>query len=254
MQENKNLYDYTSEELKEKLLNDFEKQYSKYNYSKESWEEILIIKENFEENILQTSFPLALYNETKFKLAQVKTNNNGKTKADIIFDNVLSALTKVGKSIAFVYDSIKFVFSIFGLTAASVIITIFIHLILGTFIYAILPKSVTPLMVQSIISAVLFIIFKVLTFFDRDDKNVLNNYKLEVVKFSCTIPFYCCVFLIFTFLNRFPVLEELFPIFYPHMWLSSFTNEYVFSPMIGLTINCLISIIIYVVIRKKTEY
>ena len=37
----------------------------------------------------------------------------------------------------------------------------FLHLILGTFIYAILPKSVTPLMVQSIIGAVLFIIFKV---------------------------------------------------------------------------------------------
>jgi hypothetical protein len=33
MQDNKNLYDYTSEELKTKFLNDFEKKYSKYDYS-----------------------------------------------------------------------------------------------------------------------------------------------------------------------------------------------------------------------------
>lgn len=254
MQNNKNLYDYTSEELKEKLLKDFDKQYSKYDYSEELWKEILKIKLEFEENILQTNFPLALYNDTKYKLAQIKSIKKDKTNADVVLDTVLNVLTKVGKSIAFAYDSIKFVFSIFGLTAASVIITIFLHLILGTFIYAILPKTVTPLMVQSILSAVLFIIFKVLTFFDRDDKNVLNNYKLEIFKFSCTIPVYCCVFLIFTLLNKYPVLEELFPIFYPHMWLSSFTGEYVYSPMIALAINCLISIIIYVVIRKKSEY
>lgn len=254
MQDNKNLYDYTSEELKTKFLNDFEKKYSKYDYSEDSWNEILTIKENFEENILQTSFPLALYNDTKYKLAQIQTNKKDKLNADVVFDKVFDVLSKVGKSISFVYDAIKFIFSIFGLTVASVIITIFIHLILGTFIYAILPKSVTPLMLQSIISAVLFVIFKVSTFFDKDDKNVLNNYKMEIVKFSCTIPFYCCVFLIFTLLKEFPVLEELFPIFYPHMWLSSFTGEYVFSPMISLAINCLLSIIIYVIIRKKAEY
>ena len=50
--------------------------------------------------------------------------------ADVVIDAVLNVLTNVGKSIAFVYDSIKFVFSIFGLTIASVIITIFLHLIL----------------------------------------------------------------------------------------------------------------------------
>lgn len=254
MQENKNLYDYTSEELKNKLLSDFEKQYSKYDYSEESWNEILKIKDDFLDNILQTSFPLSLYNDTKYKLAQVKTNKKDKLNADVVVDTVLNVLSKVGKSIAFVYDSIKFAFSIFGLTAASVIITIFIHLILGTFVYAILPKSFTPLMVQSIISAVLFIIFKVSTFFDKDDKDVLNNYKLEIVKFSCTIPFYCAIFLIFTFLEKHPVLEQLFPLFYPHMWLSSITNEYVFSPMISLAVNCLISILIYVIIRKKSEY
>ena len=254
MQENKNLYDYTSEELKEKFLNDFEKKYSKYDYSKESWEEILKIKEEFEETILQTSFPLALYNDAKYKLAEIKSNKKEKMNADVVVDAVLNALTKIGKSIVFVYDAVKFVFSILGLTIASVIITIFIHLILGTFIYSILPKSVTPLMLQSIISAILFIVFKIMTFFDKDDKDVLNNHKLEVVKFSCTIPFYCCIFLLFTLLDKYPVLEELFPLFYPHMWLSSFTNEFVFSPMIGLAINCLISIIIYLVIRKKSEY
>lgn len=250
----KNLYDYTSEELKEKLLNDFDKDYSKYDYSEENWNEILKIKEEFEENILSTGFPLALYNETKYKFAQIKSNKKPKLNADVVVDNVLNALSKVGGVVVSVYDSIKFAFAIFGLTVASDIITIFLHLILGTFIYAILPKTVTPLMVQSIIAAVLFIVFKVNTFFDRDDKNVLNNYKLEVVKFSCTIPFYAATFLIFTLLQEFPVLEELFPIFYPHMWLSSFTGEYVFSPMIALAINCLISILIYVIIRKKSEY
>ena len=254
MQENKNLYDYSSEELKNKLNKDFEKEYSKYDYTEENWNKMLEILDEFNGNVLQTSFPLALYNETKFKFAQIKTEKKDKLNADVVIDNVLDFLTKVGKGIVFVYDSIKFAFSIFGLTIASVIITIFLHLILGTFIYAILPKSVTPLMVQSIISSVLFIIFKVSTFLDRDDKNVLNNYKLEIIKFSCTIPFYCCIFLIFTLLQEIPVLEQIFPVFYPHMWLSSFTGEYVFSPMISLAINCLISIIIYVIIKKKTEF
>jgi len=251
---NKNLYDYTSLELKEKLLKDFEKEYSKYDYTNDNWEKILSILEYFEENILQTGFPLALYNETKFKLAEVKSGKKPKMNADVVVEGVLNALAKVGKAIASIYDSIKFIFAIFGLSIASVVITIFIHLILGTFIYAILPKSVTPLMVQSIIAAILFIVFKIGTFLDKDDKNVLNNSFLETVKFGCTIPFYCAVFMIFTLLDEFPVLEELFPLFYPHMWLSSFTSEYVYSPMIALAINCLISIVVYWIIKKKTEF
>lgn len=250
----KNLYDYTSEELKIKMNEDFEKDYSKYYYSEENWIEINNILNEFNEMINQTGYPFALYNETKFKLAHVPSLKKDRPVAEKIFDNILNVFRKVGNTATAVWNTIKFTFSIFALTFSSVALTLFIHLILGTFIYGILPKQVTPLMLQSFISAILFIVFKVLLFLDKDDKDVQNNYKIEIVKFSLTIPFYCAVFCIFLLLEKIPVLEEIVPIFYPHMWLSAFTNEFVYSPMIALSINCLISIVIYLIIRKKYEY
>lgn len=253
MANDKNLYDYTSDELLEKMKEDFEKDYSKYNYTEENWEELNNIVNEFYELIKQTSYPFALYNETKFKLAHIPSTKKEKSSADKIFDGIVLVFRKIGNAISIAWNTIKFVFSIFALTFSSVAITIFIHLILGIFIYGILPKQVTPLMVQSIIAAILFIVFKILIFLDKDDKDVQNNYKLEIVKFSLTIPFYSAVFLIFLLVDKIPQLQEIVPIFYPHMWLSAFTNEYVFSPMIALTINCLISIGVYLIIRKKYE-
>lgn len=251
---NKNLYDYTSEELKNKLNNDFNEVYYKAKYTDENWNKILLILDEFNNRILETSFPLALYNETKFKLASVESIRKEPSRSEVILDNIWKTISKIGKSIYTFFDSIKFVFSILGLTIATVIITSFIHLLLGTFIYSILPDFMNDLMLQSIIAGIMFIVFKVMIFIDKEDRDVLSEPKIEILKFSCTIPFYACIFFIFTLMDKMPVLEEFIPFFYPHMWLSAFTNEYVYSPMIALVVNCLLSILIYLFIRKNTEY
>ncbi len=254
MNNNRNLYDLSSKELKEKLNEEFKILYSKINYSDDNWNKLLKLMDDFNSEISQTSFPLSLYNETKYQMNKIELIGRKNSRSEIFVNNVLNALEKVAKAIGFAYNSIKFVFSIFALTIASVIITFFLHLIFGTFIYGILPKSVTPLMLQSVIASILFIAFKVLLFLDYDDKDVLNNYKTQILKFVCTIPFYACVFLIFSFINKIPVLEEIIPLFYPHMYISAFTNEFVFSPMIALIINCGLSILIYLFIKKKSDY
>lgn len=251
----RNLYDLSNEELKEKLDEEFNKYYNiKAYYNDENWVKLNLIKEEFDNKILETTFALSLYNETRYQLSKVEKIKKEPSKAEIVLDSIMNTLTIIGKGIATIYNSIKFAFVIFALSVASIIITIFLHLILGTFIYAILPRGVTPLMLQSIIAAILFIAFNVMIFIDKDDKDVLNNSKMEIFKYSCTIPFYASVFLIFTLMDKFPVLEEAFPLFYPHMWLSSFTNEFVISPMISLLVNCVISIIIYLIIKKKTDF
>ena len=73
------------------------------------------------------------------------------------------------------------------------------------------------------------------------------------VKFIITIPFYSLIFLIFHNLQNNTMLEELLPLFYPHMWLSVFTHEYVYSPMIALLINCMIPIGVFLLVKKKDE-
>lgn len=252
MQTEKSLYDYSNLELKEKLQNDFEERYSKLNYTPENWEIMNSILEQFNEEILQTNFPYALYNETSRKLGAVESIKKDVSPAVKIFDNILKGLSKVGRGIAIVYKSIKFVFSIFAITFASVIITEFLHLIAGTFIYAILPSFVTPMMFKSILAGLLFIIFKSYILLDLDE-NIEVDDKTELIKFIITIPFYALVFLIFLKLDQYPRLENIIPAFYPHMWMSNFTNEYVFSPMFALTINCLIPIAIYLIIKRKTN-
>lgn len=249
---NRNLYDLTNEELKEKLNNEFNENYNSYNYSEENWKLLNEILEQFNNSVLETSFALALFNETRYKLSQVEKLKKEPSMAEVIVDKFLNAFSIIGKGVATVFNTISFVFSIFALTFASVVITLFIHLLLGTFIYAILPYTVTPLMVQSIIAAVIFIILKTSLFVDKDDRDVTNNPVTQIGKFALTIPFYCLIFLIFKYMDKYPVLEEIFPAFYPHMWLSSFTGEYVYSSMISLVLNCLISIVIYLIIRKKS--
>ena len=108
------------------------------------------------------------------------------------------------------------------------------------------------MMFKSILAGLLFIIFKSYILLDLDD-NIEVDDKTELIKFIITIPFYALVFLIFLKLDQYPRLENIIPAFYPHMWMSNFTNEYVFSPMIALTINCLIPIAIYLIIKRKTN-
>ena len=250
----KNLYDLSSEELQIKFNDEFEEKYRSFSYTDEKWEEILSIYSTFNENINQTGFPLQLYSDSRYKLTQVEPIVKKETIGTKMASKIEDIAKFIGKVVSKTYNTVKFVFRIPLLNLSAVIITTFAHLILGTFIYSILPRFVNDFMFQSILSALLFVIFNVMLFLDQDDRDVLNNPAIQITKHCFTIPFYAAVFLIFTFLPEFPVLEEIFPMFYPQMWISAFTEEYVFSPMIALTINCLLSIAIYLFVRKKTEY
>jgi len=250
------LYDYTAEEFKDRFNKEFNSKYIEYNYTDENWQKIIQIYEDFNNNILSTGYPFNLFTDSRFKLAQVEAKFVEKElSVGVQVASKLGDIAKyLGKSIKNIYNAIKFTFRIFALNFAATIITIFIHLILGTFIYSILPRFVNDFMLQSVIGGLLFIIFNVMIFLDQDDKDVFNEPKMQIFKHSCTIPFYAAIFLIFLLLPKYPVLEELFPVFYPQMWISAFTEEYVFSPMIALTINCTLSIIIYLFVKRRDEY
>lgn len=245
----KNLYDFSNEELKIKLNNDFSKDYSKVYYSEENWQSLNDILDDFNNNIMVTNFPLSLYNDTKYKLSQIP-NIKKESSSNKIIDDIFNVIGKIGTSIKKAYNSSKFIFSILGLTIVSIVLGVFIHLILGTFIYTILPINITPEILKAFIAGIIFIILKVFLFLEKDNDNLLSDYKKDIIKFICTIPFYGIILYVF---NLIPFLNRYTSFIYPNLWLSVFTNEYIISPIICLIINCLLSVIIFLIIKKKTD-
>lgn len=247
----KTIFDLSNEELLEKFNNEFKSKYLESNYSEENWKKLNDIYNEAKLKLEQTNFAISTYNEAMYNLSLVESKK--KEKAGTHFLNSLGVFfTKVGSGIATVYKSISFIFSIPALTFSSIVLTLFIHLFLGIFLYAILPNFINDFMVKSILAGIIFIVLKLILIFGMDD-NILFDYKKYFTKFIITIPFYSMVFLIFNNIQSNASLEKYLPFFYPHMWLSIFTNEYVFSPMIALLINCLIPIGLFMLIKKRNE-
>lgn len=249
---NKTLLELNNEELLEKFNKEFNDKYLESNYTEENWKKLNEIFLNAKEKLQDTNFAISIYNEAMYNMSKVESKK--KTKSGSVFLNSLASFfTKVGSGIAAVYKSISFIFSIPALTFSSIVLTLFIHLFLGIFLYAILPDFINDFMVKSILAGIIFIVLKLVILFGMDDNNLLFDYKAYFTKFIITIPFYAMVFLIFNNIKDPATLDNLLPFFYPHMWLSVFTKEYVFSPMIALIINCLIPIGLFIVLRKRGE-
>lgn len=248
----KNLFELSNEELQQKFITDFNDNYKKEDYDDESWEEVLKVFENTKLKLLETNFAISIYHEALHNLAVIKKKRNN-SFSKVFINSLTNFFSKVGHCISSVYKSISFVFSIPALTFSSIILTLFIHLFLGIFLYTILPDFITDFMVKSILAGVIFVILKTIILFGLADKDLLFDYKMYFVKFIITIPFYSLIFLIFHNLQNNTILEELLPLFYPHMWLSVFTHEYVYSPMIALLINCMIPIGVFLLVKKKDE-
>lgn len=248
--EEKNVYELNNDELMERFEEEFKKNYNKYDYDESSWDEILKLYENAKKSFIETNFKISLYHETFHKMSLIKKKER---KENVFINSLVSFFSKVGNRVLTVYKATNFIFSIPALTFASIIFTLFIHLFLGIFLYAILPSFIDDFMVKSIMACIIFIILKLVILFGLVDSNLLFNYKSYIIKFLITIPFYALIFLIFMNIESHPVLEEFKVLFYPHMWLSIFTGEYVFSPMIALLINCLIPVIIFLFIQRKYE-
>lgn len=250
--ETKNIFDLSNEELQQKFIAEFNENYKKEDYDDENWKEILNVFENTKTKLLETNFALSTYHEALHNLTIIKKKKDN-SFSKIFLNSLATFFSKVGHGVSTVYKSISFIFSIPALTFSSIVLTLFIHLFLGIFLYAILPDFITDFMVKSVLAAVIFIVLKTIILFGLADKDLLFDYKMYFVKFIITIPFYSLVFLIFHNLQNNAMLEELFPLFYPHMWLSVFTHEYVYSPMIALLINCMIPIGVFLLVQKKTE-
>lgn len=246
----KNLYDFSNEELKEKFNKDFIKTYSKVYYNDDNWELMNKIVNDFNDNILNTNFPLALYNETKYKLAQIPSTKKEQALSQKILDNIINVFGKVGNSISTFFSSTSFIFSILGLTVVSIVASLLINLLFINFLYSILPSAFTSTAVKSFVSAIIFISLKIYLLLEKNDRDILYDYKTDLIKFVCTIPFYGLILYLF---NIIPFLQPFSYEIYPFLWLSFFTNEYIISSIISLIINCLLSIIIFLLIRKKSE-
>lgn len=246
----KNLYDFSNEELKEKFNNDFNKKYSKVYYDDESWKLINEIIDEFNNNIMSSNYPLSLYNESKYKLSKVLSLKKEQSSSNKIWDNIVNVFSTVGNTISNLFSSINFMFSILGLTIVSIVGALCINLLLGNILYSILPSSFTSTAVKSFISLIIFIFLKVYLFIDKSDKHILYDYKKDLIKFICTIPVYGIILYLF---NVLPFLQNISLNIYPFLWLSTFTNEYIISPIICLIINCLLSALIFLLINKKNN-
>lgn len=248
---NKTIYELSNEELVERFNNEFTKKYYPCIYSEENWLKVKKIYEEAIENMINTNFALSIYNDAFYKLSQIEKKAEHYESSKKIIDNIKETLSYVGNGFVNIYNKTKFLFSIPALTIGSFVLTTFIHLIIGFFIYTILPEFIDEMIVKTIIAGIIFIGFKLTIMFSLTDDNVLFDIKTYIIKQISTIPIYALVFLIFINYEQSSFLQNLIPLFYSHMWLSAFTHEYVISPMIALVINCLVPIIIFLIINKK---
>ncbi len=247
----KTIHELSNEELIERFDKEFSKKYYASKYSEENWLLVQEIYDDAKEKMKDSSFALSIYNDAFYKMGQIEFKKERYESSNRIMDNIKDTLSKVGEGFVNVYDKTKFLFSIPALTIASFILTSFIHLILGIFIYTILPEFIDEMMIKTIIAGIIFIVLKLIIMFSLSDDSILFDFKKYIIKQICTIPIYALVFLIFINYEKSGFIQMIMSIFYSHMWLSAFTHEYVISPMIALIINCLLPIGIYYLINKK---
>lgn len=248
---NKTIYELSNEELIERFNSEFNKKYYPSIYSEENWLKVQEIYEEAKTKMIDTNFALSIYNDAFYKLSQIEKKTEHYESSKKIMANIKETLSYMGNGFVNIYNKTKFLFSIPALTIGSFILTTFIHLIIGLFIYTILPEFIDEMMVKAIIAGIIFMGLKLTIMFNLTDDNILFDIKTYIVKQISTIPIYALVFLIFINYEQSSFLQNLIPLFYSHMWLSAFTHEYVISPMIALVINCLVPIIIFYIINKK---
>ena len=93
---NRTLYDLTSEELQEKLNDEFNENYKAIHYTEDNWLKILEIYNKFNDYINVTGFPLRLYSDTRYELAQVETivKRSSEEKVASIIGDVANTIAK----------------------------------------------------------------------------------------------------------------------------------------------------------------
>ena len=237
-----------SYELEEYFRNNFKA----YDYKNENWDELLTIVHDGKNKLESSETPKRDFVSIINQMYEVPTVKKEISKTDSIFANIIAVFSAIGHVAYTVFDKTKFIFAIPGITIASVVFMKFIMIILETFIFAFLPKAITPLMLESIVACIIFILLNVSIFVDSFNRDVLYSSKAHFLRFLIPLPFYCLIFILFRDVRWVEDFGYNFFIFlYPHLWISSFTGEYLISGIVSLCFNCFVSVGFSYLLRIK---
>ncbi len=229
----------------------FNKTFVPYDYTDKNWK--ILLKVFNEHLVLMENNPNlqdTIYNDAIRKLMNVESlktkelyDSNQNRELMLSIDTIMNSIgnfLKISKSF----------FIIPLLTLASVAITYPLFLIIYFFLYPLLPPFISAELIQSFIGATVFIWLGIYSFKRTYLTDLACDYKIEIIKLLSTLPVWACLFTIFNFTKKIPILDLLMPLFQPHLWLSTITGEYVFSGMLGLLINFIIIILTCGIILK----
>lgn len=253
MNNSKPIYDYSNKELLNKFNNDFITNYNKNDYLEEEWEKIEDIYNEAQEAIIVSQIPLSTYRELCFKLQSIKKNEKKYISSVVIKRKLGKIFSSVSTVISKFFIKTSFIFIILLFTIFSNLLAFFLELLLGTFIYSILPSFVDSFHVRTILSAIIFIGVSFIYMKNTFDNNLASDKFKIIFKFVILVPIYSLIFLIFKNIDEIYILENFLPLFYPHLWISLLTKEYVISPAISLALNCIISSLMLFIYARGEE-
>ncbi len=246
--------DFSSiESYPDELEKYFFSHYKPYRYKNNDWDQMLLILYESKKCLEDSNYPKRDFLRAVHKFNLVPTVGKKPLKSsEAIFANIVTFFSAIGHVTYQFADKTKFIFAIPALSVASFVFMKLIMLIVETFIFAILPDAITPLMLESFVCAFIFIILNVSIFMDSIQKNVLYHVKTHFIKFMITVPLWSLIFILFRdakWVEDFGY--NLFFLVEPHLWISSFSKEYMFSGIATLVINCGISVLISILLLKQ---
>lgn len=162
------------------------------------------------------------------------------------------------------FYSIRFIFSLPAITFAAGVFAFCIVMLIKPVIN-LLPDALNVGFVETFIGAIIFVFLKFILFKDKylhddkfDPKKALMTYAFTVLLWLIPIIFfirdaeYAGMFLAEGRALTFPGIIYV-GLYYPHMWLATITQDFVYSVGIGLVINSIIFIIISVCYMNFSE-
>ena len=258
-------------ELKEKFLNILQEYFDNlnpYDFDNETWDNIKIKYKITIEKIetIEKDDKIEAYSNEYIQEFKdfVKGENTLKSEElssrEIFLRNIQQIGDKVLHGIAYVWEKIKFLFAIPGITFASFVFTFFITLVFGTFLTWLFPQAYNELndgIIDAIFASVIFILIRYFIFRDIYLNHPDINVKTYLIKHFIASFVWWFIF----FFIRYKEADNVFSfsyfewaIYLPYLTIPALTHEFFISAIINyFVINLIpfIAILIYIFFMEK---
>lgn len=259
------------EEIKTKYLNILQEYFDNlnpYDFDNDTWDNIKIqykitvekVETIDREDKFKTYFDEYFQEFKDFIKGEKTLKSEQLSSREIFLRNIQQVGDKIIHGMAYVWNKIKFLFAVPGITFASFVFTFFLTLIFGTFLTWLFPKAYNDLndgIVDAIIASVMFVFLRYFIIRDIYLNHPDINIKTYLIKhFLASLVWWFIFFFI-----RYKEADNVFSftyfewaIYLPYLTIPAFTHEFFISAIINyFVINLLpfMMILIYIFFMEK---